>query len=1155
MGLNFTNNGEFYSWSPLFDYSSSETAKASLYLPTPNKVKLQINTKNKNNINISSQMNELRDIYRQIKNYANANDKTNLIDDIKPKDNTIGDKIKFDIIQPYLSETQFGKLVDLSRKFDIETDEKTKKKLRIELKKLLKSIHSELQNKINDLKTKKIFNLSSLIMMIDDNVYDGKSYITYDVIDDFKNETNQIISDIENHENYTIFADQLDSTYKNAVASRIMQIVNDSKNVSLAYSPITMDDLQSYAENSPKGNLVSELTSMNPITKMIMQNQNMAGKTVIGIAAVGEKVYMSLTYYHNEGLLSHNSTYQRRMQFWNTTTRIQDRSIGQPKFTVKTGKADTILRDTYGFSYSDLRDRILQIEEIRKQYGNQADDYINNNRNNFTKADLMISQLLSAATDNAKELILDKINAGEKLAKIYLHLLILGYSMNDIYSFMTSPAISLMASLLEEDVFESTYIRKPNDVKNILDNGYNQKQYKEGDSEISLTNIVDELSNFFKEKELSYFSNGNLDTPAEKLEAERKQRLFINLQSKTLIEELLHNTHGYQNIIIFQLTKLLNNNFEINNPTYNYLTDMIALSEEKMNALYNQYKDKDEKIQDYYPGKTIKEKEELFNEDIEEFINLFNAADETSTLGQLLGWAKEVKVDPAEFMLKINSFEQILFEANRDFKYTDSNEKQHQGLNLTDDCINEIIKRHPNYNQSDIDSKINKEWVRDRIKEAMSSEYNILRKLKDQNDNEEENYSATIDFVRYNEDKDYRELVIDLYDFLKSCWNVYDVIGRVPQYNAAIRAYYLNLKYLQHSSIKGKLINLIRQEERRYLSKDQVNGIIDYTDSLLVYRFLQDKNYTFPLLEGYEYINEEMQTMTNLESDPKHEIKKVSDIFSFKVWFENTLLSQMLNSRVKLHDDPSSPDTQYLELYDNEFIKYLQTGLDRGIVIKQLNMFMDRISTNANTAQKYARIVSAYNKLPVQIKNWFMLYNLITSKNSPGRDRMTGLFSVSMNQQQITGVIPLIQEFSDFIANLDLNPALINTDSGKFLRDMGYRKNDVMFNIMPACSEYNEWKHKELFIRSIRRGRSTVKIKRNGSYEEYKGYLPSSIASNENKKIIAMENILTHGSIFLPTLNDSANIQNLLNSDKEEELIAAIRQVILDKKLSMLINC
>ena len=52
---------------------------------------------------------------------------------------------------------------------------------------------------------------------------------------------------------------------------------------------------------------------------------------------------------------------------------------------------------------------------------------------------LVISALLSAATDNAKELILSKINAGPNLAGMYLHMIMLGFSFNDIAKFMTSP--------------------------------------------------------------------------------------------------------------------------------------------------------------------------------------------------------------------------------------------------------------------------------------------------------------------------------------------------------------------------------------------------------------------------------------------------------------------------------------------------------------------------------------------------------------------------------------------------------------------------------------------------------------------------------------------------------------------------------------------
>ena len=61
--------------------------------------------------------------------------------------------------------------------------------------------------------------------------------------------------------------------------------------------------------------------------------------------------------------------------------------------------------------------------------------------------------MISAATDNAKELILAKINAGSKLAKCYLFLMTMGYDINDIVKFMTSNAVSWIDALSDPNIF------------------------------------------------------------------------------------------------------------------------------------------------------------------------------------------------------------------------------------------------------------------------------------------------------------------------------------------------------------------------------------------------------------------------------------------------------------------------------------------------------------------------------------------------------------------------------------------------------------------------------------------------------------------------------------------------------------------------------
>jgi hypothetical protein len=62
---------------------------------------------------------------------------------------------------------------------------------------------------------------------------------------------------------------------------------------------------------------------------------------------------------------------------------------------------------------------------------------------------------LSAATDNAKELILGRINAGTNFAKMYLYGIIMGFDINDLISFMTSPVALFIDSFASPNMFQA----------------------------------------------------------------------------------------------------------------------------------------------------------------------------------------------------------------------------------------------------------------------------------------------------------------------------------------------------------------------------------------------------------------------------------------------------------------------------------------------------------------------------------------------------------------------------------------------------------------------------------------------------------------------------------------------------------------------------
>lgn len=246
----------------------------------------------------------------------------------------------------------------------------------------------------------------------------------------------EVVKNLNKHEFTQIPPHLSQDVSKNFISSRIQNTVQDLVNMTRAYSPIEMEDFRAASRYSPKQKTASEMTLLNPATKYLMQYSNMTGKNVIGIAANGEKSSFMWHYYLND-LIRHGNAEKRKYgHFQFTTSRIIGRAKGNIQPGTITGLPDLNM---------DGVDPNIQAEFGSRITGNL---YV----------DLMISQVLSAATDNAKELILAKVNAGNKLAKMYLFLITVGMNIDDIVTFMTSPAASFIDSITEENVFGGTTI-------------------------------------------------------------------------------------------------------------------------------------------------------------------------------------------------------------------------------------------------------------------------------------------------------------------------------------------------------------------------------------------------------------------------------------------------------------------------------------------------------------------------------------------------------------------------------------------------------------------------------------------------------------------------------------------------------------------------
>ena len=254
----------------------------------------------------------------------------------------------------------------------------------------------------------------------------------------------EVVDNLGLHEFTEIPVNMKEDASKNFISSHIQNTVQNLRNMVVAYSPIEMEDFRAASNGSPKGEQSSKMTLLNPTTKLLMQIQNITGKNVIGIAANGEKGSFMWHYYLNDVFRHPSEDKLQYAKFEFNSSRIKGRASGEPiPQTVKT-----------------LPD--VNVENIDQSV---IGDLLTYRLTGDVTVDLMISQVLSAATDNAKELILAKVNAGNKLAKMYLFLITLGFDINDIVKFMTSPAINFIDAITETNIFTQQNISLKNAIK------------------------------------------------------------------------------------------------------------------------------------------------------------------------------------------------------------------------------------------------------------------------------------------------------------------------------------------------------------------------------------------------------------------------------------------------------------------------------------------------------------------------------------------------------------------------------------------------------------------------------------------------------------------------------------------------------------------
>lgn len=113
---------------------------------------------------------------------------------------------------------------------------------------------------------------------------------------------------------------------------------------------------------------------------------------------------------------------------------------------------------------------------------------------NYSNAALILSGLLSAATDNAKELLMAKINATPELFSMHLYLAVIGLDMKQIVDIMTSDVANDVVKMSEHNMFEDSYKQPIHEIFETLEKSATGKDKENLDTFIDIYHSSKEFS-------------------------------------------------------------------------------------------------------------------------------------------------------------------------------------------------------------------------------------------------------------------------------------------------------------------------------------------------------------------------------------------------------------------------------------------------------------------------------------------------------------------------------------------------------------------------------------------------------------------------------------------------------------------------------------
>lgn len=497
-----------------------------------------------------------------------------------------------------------------------------------------------------------------------------------------------ILDTVNNHNTYLNYLNKntLETIGKNYNMHNMHTIISDPINLIQAQAPI--DEMTGPLKKIGNSSSVQKTNVLHRIpgdftNKALSIIENQVGKDGIGIAAVALKSFFGLSTYANMVLKSNDPKSLDRIRLDKGSIRfkgkeykylantnlplvLQENLLNSIMDYVKTNEqslqknifGDQNIQDIYTHP-----DPIKFLQSIQWKYPDDINALIQVLNDYSALIDiksqedmaLVLSAMLSLATDNAKELQLAKLNAGTKTIDMYLYGLSIGIPFKDLFDTLTSKTGLILSKVMDGNVF-------------IDDSGLFDFQSVFDYFELGPKNLFQHIKDRQKLLGTKSYIRKQLKSILKidpKSSPTLKELIALLVESKKTIEEIRNE--------LYTIPKGPNADGASTNHTVDRLCAYVKLSRELNSSDYNSIK------------------------------FLQNGALEFREMGKLFGLNQGLPSSPTDILMRVRSVEQLINQRldilNSEAKRKGSNDKLglDYKINLVDFCYNQ------EYRQSMID--------------------------------------------------------------------------------------------------------------------------------------------------------------------------------------------------------------------------------------------------------------------------------------------------------------------------------------------------------------------------------------------------------------------------------------------------------------------